>query len=650
MKNAAVLLSLLLSTFFVTAQINKCTSGDCANGVGTYVFDNGNTYTGSFKNYLKDGKGVFTWVAGDVYNGDWVQDIKKGTATNIFAGGAIYIGEFDNNTMTGKGVYTLANRYSMRGIFKNNVGIDVKYFDNTNKEITEEIYSDSEKEGKEQIKLQNKGKLQIQSITIPAPNGVYSMTDRADDVKMQFSNSNSNFLYLWGERPTVITINDAKVAARSSYETLSKTDLGREILSDFNKSSSTTNDIFSPHFKQKGNGFANHKFQIKINKGKPFGINNDSTFVVTLYNYQKFIDEETISNFNFWKNDDERKAYHKNEKDIYYAFLKSNGRDNKYIKEVYEKNNKTKITDIHASYDSIKSMAHVVFTFSHLKYSQSHNVMYDIDFKNKTYKKIAESDFQANVNDDCYSYLTSIQQDEKAKQWFRNFKIINFDNNSTIDIDKPYVAKLNNLTNPVGDVEFVTANKGYLLFKSVTLQKIVGSEALTSNCVSYYFVNKISNFCEKIINVNHQPIGNKIVFNSDFSKAAFSQNYRLNPKSDYVNSIYIIDFENLSVQLVDDHQYQLDAIKNSTCAPIAKETVPSVSSDEQTYTKSQSTTDCVCSKCNGTGKFTVKTIEVYYPEVVNSNGKVVGYSSYSKTIDKYEDMTCGKCLGTGKCN
>jgi tetratricopeptide (TPR) repeat protein len=69
-----------------------------------------------------------------------------------------------------------------------------------------------------------------------------------------------------------------------------------------------------------------------------------------------------------------------------------------------------------------------------------------------------------------------------------------------------------------------------------------------------------------------------------------------------------------------------------------------------TYQTETEKTACICSKCNGSGTFRVKTVEVYYPNVVNSNGQVVGKSSYSKTIDKYEDLTCGKCLGTGKCN
>ncbi len=621
-----LLLALLTSTFWVRAQTNKCTSGDCENGFGTYVWESGNTYTGNFRNGKRDGKGTFTWTDGTVYNGDWVQGIKTGSGTNKYADGTLYIGEFDNNTMTGKGVYTLANGNSMRGIFKDNTGINVKYFDNKNNPISKEIYLESEKNDAEKIKLQNKGKLQIQSLTVPAPNGIYTMTDRANEVKMQFSSSNKNFLYLWGNKPNIITLNDAKVAARSSYETLTKTDFGREVLADFNKNSYAKYLSYSSHFNEKGVGYANHKFQIKINKGKSFGINNDSTYTVTLYNYQKFIDDETIANFSFWKNSDEQKAYHKKEKEAYFDSFtdeNSNKSSRKNARDEYEERSHTKLTDIHASYDSIKSLAHVVFTFSHLQYSRSYNVMYDIDFKNKSYKKIGESDFIAKVNDDCYYYLAAITQDQTTKEWFRNYKIINFDDNSTIDIDKSYIGKLNKLTNPAGDVEFVTANKDYLLFKSLSLQKIVGSEAFTSNGVSYYFVNKSNNFCEKIININHQAIGNNIVFNSDFSKAAYSQNYKLNPSdSKYVNSVYIIDFENLSVKFIDDHQYQIDAINNKIVQDKEDALQAAIKSAEvynhnaavtrqnaeieaqNAKAKSERTAKCTC--CHGTGQKEIK--------------------------------------------
>lgn len=654
MKKSLIVL-FVICWYSAAVNAQNCTSGDCANGVGTYVWESGNTYTGSFKNNKRDGKGVFTWVDGTVYSGDWMQGVKTGSGTNKYPDGTIYIGEFLNNFMTGKGTYTLSNGFSMKGTFKENVGIDVKYFDNKNNEISKETYLKSEREVNENYKLQSKSKLQIQNLTIPSPNGVNSMTDRAENVKMGFSSFNTNFLYLWGNTPNLITINDAKVASRSSYETLTKTDVGRMILADFNKSSSSTNDSYSPHFQQKGFGYANHKFQIKINKGKPFGINNDSTFDVTLYNYQKFIDDETIKNFSFWKNSDERKAYHKKEKDSYFDFLKSDGRDNKYIKEVYENKNKTKLTDIHASYDSIRSMAHVVFTFTHLKYSQSYNVMYDIDFKNKTYKKIAEADFETKVNDDCYTYLASITQDPATKNWFRNYKIINFDDNSTIDIDQAYIEKLNNLTNPPREVEFKTSNKEYLLFES---KKGYPSYAE----YSYYFVNKKNNFCEKIVTLKtgNQGIGwGNIVWNNDFSKAAFSQRYKLNPSDQNTVTIaYIIDFENLSVTIIDDHQYQIDAINNKI-AQDKEYSLQAVIKSQEVYNRNAEITrqnaeieaqnaqakaerraKCTC--CHGTGQVT--KLGMYMGQESITTVSVNGLQQKSTTsVPVYGSSTIVEC-------
>ncbi len=657
-----LLLLFIIYCYSVTTIAQKCSSGDCLNGIGTFVFENGNSYSGSWKDGNFEGKGTYTWINGDVYIGDWVANIRTGNCLFNYADGTKYLGKMKNGFLDGEGNYILTNGYSMKGIFKENIGIDVKYFDANNNPIANEIFWNSVNKEKEKFKHQNKGKLQIQSITIPAPNGVYTMTDRAEDVKMQFSSSTKNFLYLWGIKPNVITINDAKVAARSSYETLTKTDFGREVLTDFNKSSSTTNESYSPHFKQKGDGYANKKFQIKINKGKPFGINNDSTYTVTLYNYQKFIDEETISNFSFWKNAEERKEYHKKQKEEYFdSFTDENSTKSgrKSAKDEYEKNSRTKLTDIHASYDSIKSLAHVVFTFSHLRYGRSYNVFYDINFKNKTYKKVGESDYQATVNDDCYYYLASITQDQTTKEWFRKYKIINFENYSIIDIDKAYAEKLNNLTNPAGDVEFVTANKEYLLFKSYAKQKIVGSDAFFSNAVSYYFVNKSNNFCEKIVNINHQSIGNKIVFNSDFSYAAFSQNYRLNPNdSNYVNSVYVIDFDNLTVKLIDDHQYQMEAINNKIIQDKEDALQAAIKSQEvynrnaeitrqnaeieaqNAQAKAERRAKCTC--CHGTGQVT--KLGMYMGQVNQTTVSTDGLRTIkNESVPSYGGSTIVEC-------
>ena len=47
-----------------------CT-GDCVNGFGTYNFDNGDSYTGYWKNGKRHGKGTYIWSNGQRIDGVW---------------------------------------------------------------------------------------------------------------------------------------------------------------------------------------------------------------------------------------------------------------------------------------------------------------------------------------------------------------------------------------------------------------------------------------------------------------------------------------------------------------------------------------------------------------------------------------------------
>ena len=652
MKKILLLPAILLITVFTNGQ---CTSGDCENGFGTYVFQGGGTYTGDWKNGKREGKGTFTWTKGDVYIGDWVANAETGSCVYSFANGQKYVGEINNNNYEGEGSFILPNGYYKKGIFKNDVAVTIKYFNDKNIEIPVEKFNEALRE----VDAKKKEKLQILNLKIPAPNGVYTISDRANDLKMQFCTSSKNLLCLWGNTPTFYTTNDMKLINRLSYYSLTQSEIGREVIADFNKTSSTTNSGSSPHFNQKGEGYANKKFQIKINKGKAFGINNDSTYTVTLYNYQKFIDDETLPKFSFWKNSDERKAYHKKEKEAYFDVFddqKFDSRDRKKAKDEYEDKSRTKLTDIHATYDSIKSMAHVVFTFSHLRYDHSYNVMYDIDFKNKTSKKIGESEYEATVNDDCYSYITSKVVDKTKKETFSNYRIVNFNENSILDIDKSYIDKLNGLTNPSGDVKFIDVNKDYLIFEGY--HKPNESDAYFIR--SYYYVNKSSNFCEKIININYPKyISNNIVFNSDYSKAAFSQKYKLNPNDDnFVNSVCVLDLENLTAKLIDDHQYQTEAINNKIIqdkeakrqsdekyAEIHNKNMQVTQRDAEIHAQNaaaqaERTAKCLC--CHGTGQKETKGMylgtKTYSVTPINGLG-----ISHEEVINQYGASTYSPC-------
>ena len=67
-----ILLSLVLVlTFSFSAFADKCVSGDCVNGYGTYVFEDGNKYVGESKNNLSHGQGTWTFANGDQYVGGY---------------------------------------------------------------------------------------------------------------------------------------------------------------------------------------------------------------------------------------------------------------------------------------------------------------------------------------------------------------------------------------------------------------------------------------------------------------------------------------------------------------------------------------------------------------------------------------------------
>ena len=76
-----------------------CVSGDCFNGTGKRVYENG-YYEGEFKDGKKHGQGVYTYPSGDKYVGEW-----------------------KNGEMHGEGTYTHANGYKEKMIFKD--GVDV---------------------------------------------------------------------------------------------------------------------------------------------------------------------------------------------------------------------------------------------------------------------------------------------------------------------------------------------------------------------------------------------------------------------------------------------------------------------------------------------------------------------------------------------
>ena len=105
---------LLLILFYLPfIGFGQCISGDCNNGYGTYIWDNGDKYIGYSKNNMSHGQGIKTWASGesegDKYVGEWKDDKRDGQGTYTFADGSKYVGEWKDNKRDGQGTLTWAS-------------------------------------------------------------------------------------------------------------------------------------------------------------------------------------------------------------------------------------------------------------------------------------------------------------------------------------------------------------------------------------------------------------------------------------------------------------------------------------------------------------------------------------------------------------
>lgn len=83
-------------------QYDECVKGNCITGIGTMEFPSGNKYAGSFVNRKREGKGTFYFNNGDVFDGTFKADLKE-YGTYTFSNGYSFTGNFVNDDFyTGK--------------------------------------------------------------------------------------------------------------------------------------------------------------------------------------------------------------------------------------------------------------------------------------------------------------------------------------------------------------------------------------------------------------------------------------------------------------------------------------------------------------------------------------------------------------------
>lgn len=113
-----VLLFLSICTLSAAAQQTGCTTGDCDNGKGRFVYANGDRYIGEFKDGKRHGRGIYHYANGNIYQGQFVEDKRHGYGTFRWTNGDTFIGEYKDNERDGEGTYTYVNGKKEEGIWQ----------------------------------------------------------------------------------------------------------------------------------------------------------------------------------------------------------------------------------------------------------------------------------------------------------------------------------------------------------------------------------------------------------------------------------------------------------------------------------------------------------------------------------------------------
>ena len=79
------LLLILLCLPFI--GFGQCTSEDCLNGQGIYVFPDGKKYEGEYQKGYQHGHGIYTWPDGGNYVGEFKDGQFNGKGTQTWAQG-----------------------------------------------------------------------------------------------------------------------------------------------------------------------------------------------------------------------------------------------------------------------------------------------------------------------------------------------------------------------------------------------------------------------------------------------------------------------------------------------------------------------------------------------------------------------------------
>lgn len=82
-----------------TKRKTGCVSGNCRNGIGVYLDQEGNRYVGYFKRNKPSGKGICYYPNGSRYDGNWRAGLPNGEGVLHDVSGQLFHGYWDNGSL-----------------------------------------------------------------------------------------------------------------------------------------------------------------------------------------------------------------------------------------------------------------------------------------------------------------------------------------------------------------------------------------------------------------------------------------------------------------------------------------------------------------------------------------------------------------------
>lgn len=111
----------------------------CMDGRGTYVFPNGDRYSGDWRDGKQHGFGLYVIESGDIYEGEWSYGLKQGRGREVYANDSFFEGEFADNSKNGFGTFYYNTGIRYEGGWRNGLrhGAAVLYRSSDAREETE---------------------------------------------------------------------------------------------------------------------------------------------------------------------------------------------------------------------------------------------------------------------------------------------------------------------------------------------------------------------------------------------------------------------------------------------------------------------------------------------------------------------------------